>query len=150
MPELFIKRSHFEISAQKLFEWHAQSGALERLTPPWERLEIIEPAPSLTNGSRGTFRIHAGPFPIRWSFEHRDFQAGRQFCDVMIHGPFHRWEHAHRFIPDGPGSCWLEDRIEYELPFGRIGRALGGRFVRHKLERLFEYRHRITAQAMIS
>jgi ligand-binding SRPBCC domain-containing protein len=150
MSESFVKQSHFDVSAEKLFEWHAQTDALERLTPPWEKLEIIDPAPSLANGSRGAFRIYVGPFPIRWSFEHRDFQAGRQFRDVMIHGPFHRWEHTHRFIPDGRGACWLEDRIEYELPFGWIGHALGGWFTRRKLESLFEYRHRITAEAMIS
>ena len=158
MSELFIKRSHFDVPAETLFAWHAQPGALERLTPPWERLEVVEPAPNLENGSRGVLRIRLGPFPIRWQFEHRDYQPpgqhpdgqrrDMQFRDVMIGGPFRRWEHTHLFIPDGPQACWLEDRIAYDLPFGWPGKILGGWFTRRKLEKLFEYRHRITAEAM--
>jgi ligand-binding SRPBCC domain-containing protein len=150
MSELFVKRSHFDVPAERLLAWHAQPGALERLTPPWERLEVAEPAPSLENGSCGVLRLHLGPFPIRWQFEHRDYHPGRQFRDVMIGGPFRRWEHTHQFTPDGPQACWLEDRIDYDLPFGWLGKLLGARFTRRKLEKLFDYRHRITAEAMSS
>jgi ligand-binding SRPBCC domain-containing protein len=36
----------------------------------------------------------------------------------------------------------------YELPFGWAGKLVAGWFVQRKLIRLFEYRHRVTAQAM--
>jgi hypothetical protein len=85
---------------------------------------------------------------VRWVFEHRDYEEGRQFRDVQVEGPFRRWDHTHRFIPDGPQACWLEDRIEYELPLGIIGDLFGGWLVRRKLQRMFEYRHRVTAEAM--
>ena len=48
-------------------------------------------------------------------------------------------------IPEGPSACTLEDRIEYALPAGPAGDALGGRAVRALLDRMFEYRHRVTA-----
>jgi ligand-binding SRPBCC domain-containing protein len=110
-----------EVAALELFRWHAESGALERLTPPWERVEMIE---------------------------HSGYIEGRQFRDVQTSGPFRRWEHTHLFIPQGPEACRLEDRIEYELPFGALGNFLGGSTVRRKLARVFEYRHRVTAEAM--
>jgi ligand-binding SRPBCC domain-containing protein len=50
--------------------------------------------------------------------------------------------------PAWPGACWLEDRIVYELPLGPLGRWLGGGFVRSRLDRMFEYRHRVTVEAL--
>jgi uncharacterized protein len=53
-------------------------------------------------------------------------------------------------IPVGPKACRLEDSIVYELPFGWPGKILGGWFVRRKLEKLFRYRHRLTAEMMVN
>jgi ligand-binding SRPBCC domain-containing protein len=74
----------------------------------------------------------------------------RQFRDVQISGPFKRWQHTHSFLPDGDCASFLEDRIEYELPLGAIGAFFGHWFVQRKLQRLFEYRHRITKEAMLA
>ncbi|HVA18529.1 MAG TPA: SRPBCC family protein [Candidatus Dormibacteraeota bacterium] len=147
MSETFVQRSRIDASAEKLFEWHAQPGALERLTPPWEQIEILEPAPGIHDGSRGAFRVRVGTFRVRWEFEHRGYIEGRQFQDFQRSGPFRRWEHTHRFIPDGPAACWLEDRIEYEVPMGTLGSFLAGWFVKRKLRKLFAYRHRVTSEA---
>jgi len=146
MPELFTRKTRMEIPADALFRFHADPSALERLTPPWEPIEILEPAPGVRDGNRGTFRVRLGPFRLRWTFEFRNVQEGRQFQDVQIRGPFKRWEHTHRFTPDGPSACWLEDQIEYELPAGVLGRWLASGMVRRRLGRLFEYRHRLTAE----
>jgi ligand-binding SRPBCC domain-containing protein len=146
--ESFVARARIAAPAEFLFNWHARPSALEELTPPWEHLEILERAPSLHDGARGAFRVRLGPFRVRWVFEHRDYQQGRQFRDVQISGPFKRWEHTHLFLPDGPDACWLEDRVVFEMPFGSLGQILGGPLVLRKLARLFEYRHHHTAEAM--
>jgi len=144
----FVARSRIEASAQEVFLWHAQPGAIDRLTPPWEPLEVEQRAPGIRDGDRGVLRVRAGPFRVRWVFEHCDYIEGRQFRDVQLSGPFRRWDHTHRFIPAGDHACFVEDRIEYVLPFGVLGRVLAGWLVHRKLERLFAYRHRVTAEAM--
>jgi ligand-binding SRPBCC domain-containing protein len=123
-----------------------RARALERLTPPWEAVEILERTGGITNGSRVTMRLRLGPCRWRWVSEHRDYQENAQFCDVQIAGPLARWEHLHRFAPDGPAASYLEDRITYALPLGMVSRLLAGPFVRQKLNQLFAYRHRITMQ----
>lgn len=148
--KFFVYVSRIAASAERVFEWHAEAGALERLTPPWERLEVVEAAKGIRNGDRGVLRVYFGPIPMLWKFEHSDYQEGRQFRDVQTAGPFRRWEHTHLFIADGANTCRLEDRIRYELPFGSLGNLLGGWMIRTKLKRMFEYRHRVTAEAMRS
>ncbi|MGH9728870.1 MAG: SRPBCC family protein [Candidatus Acidiferrales bacterium] len=147
MSDTFIRRSRIRAPAEKVFDWHAQPGALERLTPPWEPIEILERSAGIHNGARGAFRVRMGPFRVRWEFEHHGYNKGREFQDFQRSGPFRRWEHTHRFIPDGADACWLEDRIEYELPLGAMGTFFAGWLVRRKLEKLFAYHHLVTRQA---
>jgi len=80
----------------------------------------------------------------RWEIEHRDYVAGRQFRDVLLSGPFAKWEHLHRIEPDGEAACVLTDEIHYRLPLGVLGRWGGEAFTRAQLERMFEYRHAVT------
>jgi hypothetical protein len=50
------------------------------------------------------------------------------------------------FEADGRDACYLEDRIEYAAPLGIIGNCLLGWIIERKLDRLFEYRHRVTRE----
>ncbi|MGH7128624.1 MAG: SRPBCC family protein, partial [Planctomycetaceae bacterium] len=145
LVQTFIKRSRLPFPAETVFDWHTRPGALERLTPPWENVEIVSQTNGIGDGARAELRVRIGPLRRRWIAEHRGCVHGRQFQDVQIQGPFHRWEHTHRFIPDGADSCILEDRIEYVLPLGRLGRLLGARISQGMLVRMFNYRHQITA-----
>jgi uncharacterized protein len=150
-PEIhFTAVSSIAAPAEEVFRWHAEPDAPKRLTPPWEPVEFLEPAPGIRDGDRGVLGVRVGPFRVRWVFEHRDYVEGRRFRDVQISGPFRRWDHTHRMIPEGPSMCRLEDRIVYELPFGGIGKILGAWYVRRKLETLFRYRYRRTAGRSVS
>jgi uncharacterized protein (TIGR01777 family) len=142
--ETFIRRSTLPVSADEAFAWHRRPGALERLTPPWEDVQILRRTGGIANGDRLELRVSIGPLPVRWVAEHRDCEPGRQFRDVQLHGPFALWDHLHRFEPLGPDQCVLEDRIEYAVPGGPLGRWLGGRSIAGRLTRMFEYRHAIT------
>lgn len=140
--ETYVKTTRLDASPEDVFRWHERPGAFERLVPPWERVQVIDRTGGIENGSRVTLRGPGG----RWIVEHRDVVPGTQFRDVLLHGPFRRWEHTHRMTPQGEGSCLLEDRIEYALPLGLVGTAVAGPFVRSSLERLFDFRHRRTAR----
>ena len=145
MP-IFEKRSRLPVSARVAFDWHARSGAFQRLTPPWEKVRLLEHVGGISNGGRAVIEARiAGPIKTRWVAVHEGFIDGQQFRDVQTSGPFKRWEHTHTFEPDGENASWLTDHIDYELPVGPLGALLGGSMVRKKLDRMFAYRHRITA-----
>jgi hypothetical protein len=142
--ETFARRTHLPVPAATAFAWHERPGALARLTPPWARVELLEASGGIRDGARVVLRI--GPLGQRWVAEHFGYVEGREFRDRQVSGPFARWEHRHLFEPDGDRACWLEDRVEYALPFGRIGHWLGRGLVRRELERTFAWRHRVTAE----
>jgi len=65
-----------------------------------------------------------------------------------VEGPFRKWEHRHRFEEHGADQSLLSDSIDYELPLGFVGKAVGAEYVRRSLERTFTYRHQTTADDM--
>jgi len=140
----FVRRTRIGAPAAAVYRWHTRPGALERLTPPWMNLEVLERTGGIANGTRVVMKVPIGPTTVRWVAEHRDCVDGVQFRDVQIEGPFARWEHTHRFEPDGPSACTVEDRVKYDMPLGPAGQLLGAAFVRNTLEQMFAYRHRTT------
>jgi ligand-binding SRPBCC domain-containing protein len=147
--ELYERSTELKAGPEEVFRWHEQPEAFERLTPPWERVEVVHRTHAgLVDGSRVTLRVGRRPFRQIWVAEHSDVVPGRGFTDFMVTGPFACWRHEHRFAPDGTGGSRLTDRIEYALPLGALGRLFGGWFVRRKLERMFAYRHEVTAREL--
>jgi len=125
-----------------VWAWHARPGALERLTPPWLRVEVLERG-ALADGTRTVLRVRAGPVPVRWVAEHRDVVEGRQFVDRQVEGPFEAWIHTHQFTPRGTDACEVTDRVEYSVPAGAAGGLLDRRWIRRQAERTLGYRHTI-------
>jgi uncharacterized protein (TIGR01777 family) len=127
--------------ADAVWRWHERPGAFERLAPPWERVEVLERTGGLENGGRAVLRVHMGPLALRWVAVHRDYQAGRQFVDEQVQGPFTHWVHTHRIEPDGADACFLTERVEYGTPYGWAGAAADVWLVRRKVRRMLDYRH---------
>lgn len=143
---IFTKRSRIPAPVEDVFQWHSRLGALERLVPPWDPLRVVERKGGILKGGQAILKMKAGPVPYLWMAEHTDYDENRMFRDRQIRGPFALWEHTHLFEPDGADACFLEDRIEYALPFHPFGNFLAGPVVEQKLSSIFAYRHRTTAQ----
>ncbi len=146
MPSPFSvveRRARLPVPVEEAFAWHERPGAFERLTPPWERVEVLERSGGIRDGARTAIRVRAGPLSTRWVAVHRDFVPGRQFADEQVEGPFSHWIHLHRFDPAGPDASVATDRIEFAPPFGTAGVAAGMWVARPRIERMLAYRHRL-------
>ncbi len=126
--------------AGEVFRWHEKPGALERLTPPWARIDVLDEG-QIENGSHTKLRQKVGGLSFNWDVEHLDVRGGKEFTDVQRRGPFHSWTHRHCLAQTGAGGATLLDDIEYVLPGGLVGNALAGGRVRRELERTFRFRH---------
>jgi uncharacterized protein len=140
----YLARSPMPVPARELFDWHARPGAFERLNPPFDPVEILERSGGLAPGARTVVRVHLGPLPRTFTSVHTALDEGRSFTDRQESGPFARWEHVHRMVPDGADRSHLEDEIRYTLPLGPLGR-LGADMAKEKIESVFAYRHVLTA-----
>jgi uncharacterized protein (TIGR01777 family) len=136
---VFKKRSVLPATADEVFAWHARPGAFERLNPPFDPVVVDERSGGLEVGARTVVRMRLGPIEQRFVAEHTAFEAGRMFRDEQKRGPFKRWVHTHRFVPETDTASALEDEVEYELPLG-----LPLPFVEQTLERMFAFRHAVT------
>ena len=140
----FIKESRIAASPEAVFAFHESPGALERLTPPWEHVEVLEKGDSILPGNRVIFRVKVGPLSMVCEAEHTEYEKNRMFADRQVRGPFSKWYHRHLVFEDENGGAILRDEIEYEPPLGWIGKMLGGGILEAKLQKLFDFRHETT------
>ena len=144
---IFKKTSRINAPVHEVFQWHERTGALERLIPPWDPLDVVFKSPGIDRGARTVMKIPAGPLPIKltWLAEHTQYAKNRSFQDQQLQGPFKHWVHTHTFTPDG-NACIMEDQVEYALPAYMFGPLIGNAAIQHKLERIFRFRHTTLAQ----
>lgn len=129
------------VPVQPLADWHFRAGALERLMPAFAQAKVLEHPGAIAEGAVTRLQVRALGFPVEWVARHHDVLPGRGFSDTQVSGPFARWSHRHSFLPEGPAASLMEDRVEYELPGGSLGRLLGGGYAESELARLFAWRH---------
>jgi len=123
-----------------VFDFFSRAENLEKLTPPWLSFRIDTPQPiSMRQGARIAYRLRLRGIPIRWLTEIETWDPPRQFVDVQRKGPYKLWRHTHRFF-EVPGGTKIEDTVNYELPFGWIGRLVNRAQVRRDVARIFEFR----------
>lgn len=143
----FEARSQMPVNAESVFAWHAREGAFQRLTPPWEPVEVVEKqGEGIHEGTRVVLRMHLGPVSLPWTARHTRYVPGSLFQDMQESGPFAKWVHTHRMWDEPSGGTVLEDDVEYALPVGTLGSVVGGGYARHRLERMFAYRHAVTRE----
>lgn len=136
----FSKQSLINAPTEDVFKWHARPGALERLSPPWDPIEVIEHHGGINKDASVLLKMKAGPFCYRWAAEHTDYVKNRLFRDRQKRGPFAFWTHTHTFQPDRSGGCVMKDQIQYALPFDPISRPFIS-IIQKKLKSIFDYRH---------
>jgi hypothetical protein len=140
----FIKESIIRATPERVFAFHEQPDALECLTPPWERVTVIQRASLREIGSRAIIETRLfGLFPVRWVAEHTAYDPPRLFEDTQISGPFRAWRHRHIVEPHHEGAL-LRDEIHYEPPWLVFHELAVHLLITPRLERMFAFRHEVT------
>lgn len=157
--ETFERTVRVAAPLDEVWEFHSTSDGLVALTPDWMNIRIEEergpdgePNPDVLEAGSVVVSTVA-PFGVlprqRWVSEivDRSREDGdAMFRDVMVEGPFPHWEHTHRFAAVGDETV-ITDHVEYELPGGPLGRAVGPLgFL--GFEPMFRYRHRETKRLL--
>jgi ligand-binding SRPBCC domain-containing protein len=128
-------------SPEQVFAFFSDPGNLARITPEWLRFRIRERPAVLGAGSRLEYRIAWGFVTLTWVTRIVSWSPPVSFTDVEERGPYKKWVHTHVFTAVG-GGVRMEDRVEYALPFGALGRLAHALRVRRQLEEIFDFRRR--------
>jgi ligand-binding SRPBCC domain-containing protein len=140
----FVKESVIRASPEEVFRFHERPDVLSVLIPPWESARVIQAAKISDVGSTAIVETRIlGMIAVKWVARHTAYEPPRHFEDVQIEGPFKSWRHRHVVEPHPDGSI-LRDEIDYEPPFGFLGRWLSPVLVEKRLQKLFNYRHEVT------
>jgi ligand-binding SRPBCC domain-containing protein len=121
----------------EVFEFFADAGNLESITPLWLRFRIVTPPPiEMRQGALIDYRLRLRGIPLLWKTEITAWDPPRRFVDEQLRGPYRLWIHEHTFEEDGDGTI-MEDHVRYAVPFGWLADRL---LVARDLRAIFEYR----------
>lgn len=80
-------------------------------------------------------------FKTKWISEITEINFPYQFTDIQTAGPYKSWIHTHKLEATKNG-CIMTDYIEYEVPFGILGKLLHPFIIKPQLNEIFEHRRK--------
>ena len=127
-------------SLDEVFAFFEQPENLGELTPESMSFNItrIEKLP-MQVGTSITYTITPNGVPMKWETEIVEYEAGRGFVDLQVAGPYRYWRHRHTFEAKGDDTI-MRDRVEYQMPFGLLGRLAHSLLVARQLDTIFDFR----------
>ena len=128
---------------EEIFHFYADAFRLEELTPPLLRFRVVTPPPiEMKAGVEIDYRLRLHGVPLKWRSRITEWEPPHRFADEQVRGPYRRWFHQHRFIPQGGGTL-VTDHVEYDMLGGWLADRL---LVRNDLRRIFAFRQQRLAE----
>jgi ligand-binding SRPBCC domain-containing protein len=125
----------------EIFEFFAEAGNLERITPPELKFHIITPQPiEIKKGTLIDYTLKLRGIPITWRTEITEWNPPFSFTDTALNSPYKQWIHLHTFETGKRGETIMKDLVRYRLPFEPLG-DLAHFFVKKELKYIFDYRY---------
>ena len=141
----YIKNSKQKLPISLLEAWEFISDPhnLKTITPDYMKFKIISGGDKpLLSGQVIEYRVTPVlGIPTKWVSEIKNVNEHHYFVDEQKHGPYALWQH-HHLLREIPGGVEMEDIIDYQVPFGLIGRFMHPFFIKPKLDAIFDYRRK--------
>lgn len=124
----------------QVFEFFADAGNLEAITPEFLKFRIRTPLPiPMREGTLIRYRLSLHGVPMEWLTRIDEWRPGRSFVDRQLRGPYALWVHRHTFEPHPQGTL-VRDHVDYALPLDPLSRPAHPLFVRPQVGRIFAHR----------
>jgi ligand-binding SRPBCC domain-containing protein len=128
------------ISPEKLMAFFSIPENLSRITPEAMHFRVLHTTTRpIQEGTVLTYRVRKFGVPMQWKSWIQEWVPGSHFVDVQQDGPFRFWRHKHILKPI-PGGTEVIDELEYEVPFGALGKLGHKWLLRKDIINSFNYR----------
>jgi len=133
-------------SVEEVFAFFSDANNLEAITPRQLNFRILTPGPiRLAAGARIDYQLKLYGIPLKWATLIESWTPPHEFVDTQLRGPYRVWRHTHRFVSEGAGTRIVDD-VDYELPFGPLGRLVDLLWTRREVAGIFAYRSEVIAR----
>lgn len=151
MVERILKRSlTLNLPRAEVFDFFADAGNLERITPPELNFHIITPQPvEMREGALIEYQLKLRGFPVKWKTVISTWNPPYEFVDEALKSPYKQWIHRHTFTEIDANKTLIEDEVKYCLPFVPFG-DLAHWFVSRELDYIFDFRQKAVAKILLS
>lgn len=137
-----------DLPRPEVFDFFADAGNLERITPPQLNFQITTPQPiNIKQGALIDYKLKMRGLPIKWRTEISVWEPPFRFVDQQLIGPYTQWIHTHTFTELGPEQTLIVDEVRYRLPFEPLG-DIAHFFVRKELDQIFDYRQKAVMEIL--
>jgi len=144
MSEHILERTQIiKKPREEVFNFFADAGNLERITPPELKFHIISPQPiDIKKGALIDYQLKLRGIPITWKTEITEWNPPVSFVDTALKSPYKQWIHRHTFEENESGETVMKDVVRYRLPFEPLG-DLAHWYVKKELNYIFDYRYKV-------
>jgi ligand-binding SRPBCC domain-containing protein len=137
------RRQIIERPLAEVFDFFANAGNLERITPPELNFHILTPPPiDIKKGALIDYELKLHGIPITWKTEITEWNPPFDFVDSALKSPYKQWIHRHTFEKGANGETIMMDNVRYRLPLEPLG-DLAHWYVKKELKYIFDYRYKI-------
>ena len=150
MAEHILKRDlTLDRPREEVFQFFADAGNLERITPPALKFHIVTPQPiAISEGTLIDYELRLRGIKLKWRTEISLWNPPYEFVDRQLVGPYSQWIHRHTFTDLGSSRTLIEDEVRYRLPLEPLG-DIAHFFVRRELEQIFDFRQETVAKIFV-
>jgi len=136
------KSTFINCELEDLFDFHMNVKNIKKITPPNIKVELLDFDISKYECKIINIRTTKYFISTHWKVRIDKTQRPNILVDVAVQSPFKSWRHQHIFTQKG-NVCELKDIIEYEMPFGFLGKIIEP-FIKRDIVSMFDYRHKQT------
>lgn len=141
-----IQTSMIKCTLEELFEFHLDSANISKITPKNIKIEILNDDTKTYEGKVVKIKSVKFFIPTYWEVKIEKLYKPHILIDKALKSPFKYWRHQHIFTQKD-NMCELKDIVEYELPFGILGKIVEP-FIERDIKNMFLYRHIRTKQLL--
>jgi ligand-binding SRPBCC domain-containing protein len=124
----------------EVFEMFENPYNLALITPPWLHFLVTSKQKVIMAlGAVIDYRFRWLGLPMHWRTRISSYQPPHRFVDEALRSPYVFWRHLHTFEPVDGGTL-VRDCVDYQMPFGPLGRLAHDLVVRRNLIAIFTFR----------